>query len=132
MKAYILERDQINGLISEVRKGVILRGCLDKCFASLPRYFPPPPKRASLWEATVLYGDLQIRLRVRDWVRIRLSNFKTTTFSESSLFDMLVISRESRNEIGVIHDNLSLRSRIEKSLSYSILYSWSDLKVTNA
>ena len=33
--------------------------------------------------------DLQIGLRVRDWVRVRVSNFKPVTFLESSLY-MLV------------------------------------------
>ena len=51
--------------------------------------------------------DLQIGLRVRDWVRVRFSNFKPVTFQEP-LFFMLVVGRESSSwdEMGMCCDNV--------------------------
>ena len=58
---------------------------------------------AHLWDIR----DLQIGLRVRDWVRVRFSNFKPVTFPEP-LFFMLVLDRESSSwdEMGMCRDNV--------------------------
>ena len=51
--------------------------------------------------------ELKIWLRVRDWVRVRLSNFKAVTFQEPFFF-MLVLGRESSSwdEVGMCCDNV--------------------------
>ena len=51
--------------------------------------------------------ELQIGLRVRNWVRVRLSNFKPVTFPEPSFY-MLVLGRESSSwdELGMCCDNV--------------------------
>ena len=51
--------------------------------------------------------DLQIGLRVRDWVRVRFSNFKPVTFPEL-LFFTLVLGRKcsSWDEMGMCRDNV--------------------------
>ena len=51
--------------------------------------------------------DLQIGLRVRDWGRVRFSNFKSVTFPEPSFF-MSVLGRESItwDEMGMCCDNV--------------------------
>ena len=79
----------------------------------------------------LLTSDDKIGLRARDCVVAQFSSFRPVTFPQPSLF-MLVLGREVHCSSGMGRDGYlimrNVKTRIETSFSYSILYSNSNLK----